>query len=77
MQAAIIRCVVTMAVGVVGAYPNALAPATAPGPSLLPPHQPFFPSKENIVVVRLFYGSVASIGDVELPLLAPVGPDAP
>ncbi len=77
MQVAISRCALAVAIGVVAAYPIALAPAHAPAPSRLPQQQPFLHSKEHIVVVCLFYGSFASTGDFELALLAPVGPDAP
>ena len=78
VQVVISRCTLAIAVGVVGAFPIALAPAPIPVPFLLPRQQPFLPSEEYIVVVRLFYGSLASTDDFELPLLlAPVGPDAP
>ncbi len=76
-QAAISRCALAVAAGVDGAYPIAPSPAPPPAPYLLPPQQPFLPSEEYIAIVRLFYSSFASTGDVELPLLAPVGPDAP
>jgi hypothetical protein len=77
VHAAISRCALAVGDGLVWAYPTAHAPAPAPAPSLLTPQQPFLPSEEYIAIVRLFYGSFASTGDVELPLLSPVGPDAP
>ncbi len=77
IQAAISRCALAVAAGVDGTYPIAHAPAPPPAPYRLPPQQTFLHSEEYIAVVHLFYGSFASTSDVELPLLVPVGPDAP
>ncbi len=72
LQAALSRCALAIEVG---DPMRAQASALAPTPAILSPPQSLLRSEYDIEGLRLSFGSIVTLGVVQLPS-APVGPDA-